>query len=374
MPIIEQETALAAMAASSIPSEHIPVQARAFAEGGETSLPAALDDAARMLVAARTPLFVLACDSAATNTALNLAELCNGIVDVAESDALSQELRAWQERGGFLTTRREAYARADVVLVVRKAAQQPPFTEQLRSVPAPLEAEVGRTLLDITDLPGPWPAADLKSRLAMLGALVRPNPAPAFQASEDHTLQAFANQLVAAEFGVVLWSPGDLDSLEIASLMSLLNSLNEVTRFTSLPLRAPGNAWGVGQVALARWGVPPRARWLGAYAEYDPWRYAMRRLIRPGEADAVVFVSSFPGQGSAPELPHERTVWLGPGAGPAGARIAMEAGASGVDYEGEWYDETLDAFCARAASAPSDAPSTAALLDQLTTRVKEAMR
>jgi hypothetical protein len=128
---------------------------------------------------------------------------------------------------------------------------------------------------------------------------------------------------------------------------------------------------------LARWGVLPGARWIGNCAEHDPWRYASQRMMQTGAADIVLSVSSFAGPppkaGSAGAA-SEKLIALAPDSEPRSARIVFETGASGVDYDAQWYDETEDAVINRTAKARSSKPSPASILDALKDRMGEPAR
>ncbi len=355
-----------ATALSPVPDLPTEAQPRAFSAGAEVLCDAALDEAARLIATARTPLILLSCDSAATLAALRLAEACRAIVDVMQSEALAREVQAMQGRGGYWTTQREAFARADVVLIAGGRAAEHTFTRTLQDTEAALTG-ARRDILNLAEMPGPCGGKSIKPRIALLGALVKPNRAPPFEAPGYAEARAFAGRLAAAKFGVALWSPEDLDSLDIAGLMALVDTLNAATRFTSLSLRPAGNGWGITQIMLAQWGVPPRSRWLGHAAGHDPWRYGAPRLTRAGEADAIVAVSSF---GAAFHgLVPERTIAFAPDAGPGTARIAIPVGRPGVDHAATWYDEGRDAVVDQGPAGPAGQPSAADLLASLARRL-----
>jgi hypothetical protein len=324
------------------------------------------------LQSARLPVVVLNCDLAAANSALALAERLQAVADIGSGEAATRhEADAFHSKGGFWTSKREALARADTILIAGGRAANHPLAERLKRTRPPLTVSPARNVLSLVEMPGGGP--DLKSRLLLLGALLKAKPAPAFAGAQFEQARGFAGKLKAAKFGAALWSAEELDNLDIAALMGIIGSLNETTRFTSLPLRDPGNGWGIAQLMLARWGVRPGARWLGSFAEHDTWRYSGRRLIEAHEADAVLAVSSFAGAAQAGHSPGTLIV-LSPDQDARSARFIFETGASGLDYDAQFYDETEDAVISRKARAPSAKPTPASLLDALARRIGEPAR
>lgn len=329
------------------------------------ALAVALDEAASLIRAARTPLFLLSCDTAATLAALDLAEICGAIVDAGESEPLSVETSALHSRGGFMISRREALARADVLLLAGPSAEALDVSRLgMRRLPRPSE----RNVLKLTAVAGGQGRAAIKSQLSALAALVK-GEAPALMQPRFDSFRPFADALVGAEYGVVVWAPADLDALDVAALSHLVSLLNHRTRFSSLPLRGSGNAWGASQLMLARWGVPMPARNVEGVAVHDPWFYSGPRMIRHGEVDVILAVANFSGC-EAP--PTSTAPMISIGAALSGARVSIASGVAGVDHDGEWYDEAADAIVARRRWQPSATPSAALILHELALRVKGA--
>jgi formylmethanofuran dehydrogenase subunit B len=338
-------------------------KATAAVAGLEVALAVALDEAASLIRAARTPLFLLACDTDAAAAALDLAEFCGAIVDATESEAMAVEVGALRGPGGFIISRREALARADVLLLAGASAEALDVARWgAARLPCPLE----RKVLKLNELSAGRGGTAITSQLSALATLVK-GEGPALAQPRFDPFRAYADALLAAEYGVVLWSPSDLDALDVAALSNLVSVLNQRTRFSSLPLRARGNGWGVNQLMLARWGVPLPARHVEGVAVHDPWLYSAPRMIRDGEVDLVLTVSNL---SERREVPQGTAPIISIGAAHSGVRVSIASGVAGVDHAGDWYDEAADAIIAHRARQPSATPSAAHILRELAFRLK----
>jgi len=139
----------------------------ASVDGKSVSFAEALSRAANLLKAARMPLIVAGADFAGVNAALDLAEEVEAAFAVVNQDAVSCEFRAAEDYGCYQTSRREAKARADVVLAIGKTP-----AAQAQSLLGP-----GATLPSVQRayamLPseGAGKGNDLKIELSLLAAL-----------------------------------------------------------------------------------------------------------------------------------------------------------------------------------------------------------
>jgi hypothetical protein len=201
---------------------------------------------------------------------------------------------------------------------------------------------------------------NLKNELACLAALASKSEPPAMRDSRFDNARSLVQKLKAAHFGVALWSPEELDSLESAALMRLFDKLNETTRFTSLPLRTGG--WGAGQLCLSRWGVLPPARWAAGYASPFPPGLSMEDMMRG--VDLAVVVTSAKLE-RPPAVSGARLIAIGPDFSglptPAIAFISGQGGtASKIDYDPE-----ADAYTASRPEGAAERPSPARIVNAL---------
>ena len=338
----------------------------ASVDGKSVSFAEALSRAANLLKAARMPLIVAGADFAGVNAALDLAEEVEAAFAVVNQDAVSCEFRAAEDYGCYQTSRREAKARADVVLAIGKTP-----AAQAQSLLGP-----GATLPSVQRayamLPseGAGKGNDLKIELSLLAALAGPDVLPVLQTARFDSARATAAKLRSGRFGVAVWSPGELDQLEVGALMLLLDHLNIETRFSALPLRPGGNGWGAAQTCLARWGAVPPARWLAGRASAAFPSAASFRVVPEG-VDLILSVSSFansPPQLADPLIP---VIAIGPGAAASGTgKVAIEAGVTGADHAGLYYDEGRDAVIAVEAARSGGKISAADIVLQLLSRIR----
>ena len=216
-------------------------------------LPASLDDAidaARSrLAASRQPLLGgMGVDVAGARSLYRLAHRQGAIADAAAGDALTQALRAQQDRGGFTTTLAEVRERADLVVFVGSWAAQrapellarmvmgrdddaPALVALGTEAPVEVAGPVGR-LLPVAQVA---PTADLFASLATLAALV----AGRAVRLPDADLVHLAERLQAARYAVLVWEPGQLGphaGLLIERAQQLIGLLNARGRAAGFPV------------------------------------------------------------------------------------------------------------------------------------------
>jgi formylmethanofuran dehydrogenase subunit B len=178
-------------------------------------------------------------------------------------------------------------------------------------------------------------------------------------------LDRLSGLLKAAKYGVAVWSPGRLDALAIEMLVGLVKDLNAETRWAGLSLTADLTAVGAGMAAGWMTGFPLRTGFGRGYPEHDPWRFDAERLVRSGEADAVVWVSAF-GEPPPNWLGGVPAVVLTDSFRPAGRQgIALPVGRPGLDHDGIIYDRRTGTLVELSAAAPSSKPSAAEALNRI---------
>ncbi len=344
------------------------------------ALHGAIAEAASLLRRSRAPVIGgLMTDIAGAEAAVALAEAIRGTLDHAHAGALLRDLGVMREAGWIVVTPPETRARADTVLIVGSAA--PPAILAL-DVPPTLAPERPRNVWRLCSAESVPLVADervvagtfgqLPSLLATLRALAAGRPvvadgpaAPGTPLRDD--LDACAEALRAARYGVVIWSADTLDPLAIEMLCGLIDDLNATTRFAGLPLAQAGNAEGVAQAIAWRTGYPQRvgfgrgARSMILGASTRPGFSPPARRTRPFWIDALdaskpTFRTAAPVIAlAAPGVPKRRP----------SATITITVGRPGVDHDAVLHDPTLGALVSRLASAPSDLPSVAAVLDAI---------
>jgi formylmethanofuran dehydrogenase subunit B len=272
----------------------------AWVRGSAAELDAAIVEAAKLLAASRMPVIAgLGTDVAGARAAITLAQRIGGIVDHMHSAALLHDLDVMRQAGMMVTTPNVARLRADLLLLVGPGLTQawPELPERLladgrRRVVwlCPGDAAEARELHNMV-IAGRDPSA-LPVVLAALRARCAGRPAGNTPIAANE-IDALANDLTKAHFGVAVWSAAELDELTIEMLCGLVKDLNANTRFSGLPLAPPDNAAGVQQVSGWMTGFPMRTGFARGYWEHDPWRFDTARLIESGEADCAVWISAY---------------------------------------------------------------------------------
>lgn len=328
--------------------------------GRAASLEAACAKAGELLAEARQPLIAgLACDLAGAKAAVSLAERVGAIVDHATSDAMFRNTLALQDRGWMTTTFAEVKNRADLIVVAGTdiVSRFPRFFERLvwtkeSLFGAPPAREivylgVARGIEAGIAPDGRKPQAiacdpvRIGEVFRALRALYRgwPLQAAAVGGASISELAALISHVKAARYGLVVWSAADMDiaqgDLQVEAICDFVTDVNENTRFACLPLGGNENGLGAAQVCTWQEGFPLRTSFASGRPEYDPHLYSWRRVVEAGEADAVLWVSSFrameiPAAGESPQI-----VVAAPGTTfrrePA---VFIPVGTPGVDHAG----------------------------------------
>ena len=353
-------------------------------DGVPIAIEDAYEQAARLLAAARFPLIGgLGADAAGARAAILLAERLRGAFDHLASDAILADLEVMRSFAMFATTPNEARLRGDVVLLVGPglAAQSPALFERLalektvhfqkgapRKIiwlgPKASEGKIDGAEVEI--LPATREALPLI--LAALRARVGDRPvAPALAKKID----AIAETLRAARFGVAIWSGSSVDTLVVEALQGLLSDLNATTRFSGVPIGARSGAAGVTQLSGWMTGFPPRTSFGRGYPEHDPWRFEAKRLVESGETDAVLWISAYDGEAPPWKSGGPPLVTLAPKGVKPGRGLHIEIGRPGQDHDALEFSQAIVAFTLTKASAPSGAPSVAAAIAAINARIPE---
>jgi formylmethanofuran dehydrogenase subunit B len=331
--------------------------------GQAASLDEAVRRAAELIAASRLPLFGgLGTDTDGMRSVLRLAERTGGVVDHAGAPGLFANVLAMQSRGWITATLAEVRNRMDLLLLVGTdaAALVPRFFERcVWPRQALLEETLARRQvvylgdaerLEAATAPDGRGAEIIGcARHALgevIGALRALVAGRRLQAREVggiaiERLADLAERLKSARYAVIAWAAGELPDphadLLVGSITELIRALNATTRCLGLPLAGPDNVIGANQVCGWQSGVPVRTSFATGAPDYDPHRHATQRLLEKGEADLLVWISSFrdlpPPEADAP------TILLGR-AGEASARtpeVVIPVGTPGLDHAGSIY-------------------------------------
>lgn len=356
----------------------------------DRELDAVLDAAAKLLSASAFPVIAgLEADIAGVAAAMRLAERLGGAVDHTRSEPALREAAVLHDVGMMLVSPGEARRRADTFLIVgdRPLAAWPDLPQFLFPKGRPLLSDriPTRRILSVSAREPVLPDGDEAAWLActtegvpgLIGALrARASGRPIAAGADRSGIEGFVEILKAARFGVAIWSPDELDALSIEMLTGLVKDLNAETRWSCISaadISAAGAAIACGWLT----GFPLRVGFGRGVPEHDPWRFDAERLVRSGEADAIVWVSAF---GNPPPA------WIGDipsilvsdaKVAPAQGSVSIQVARPGRDHEAVLYDRRTGTLVRAPASrapqeshqAPPHAPPVAEALNGILARL-----
>jgi formylmethanofuran dehydrogenase subunit B len=152
-------------------------------------------------------------------------------------------------------------------------------------------------------------------------------------------IDALAELCRSAKYGVVVWAPPSLDfphaELAVEQFAGLVKDLNQIIRFAGLSLG--GGEGAATAAAVCTWisGYPLRVSYASGAPDYDPYRWAVGRMLKEGEGDLLVWIASISPTLAPPptKLP---TIVLGtPGLALTEApAVFIPVGTPGLDHAG----------------------------------------
>jgi len=295
----------------------VPGAAQPLVDGHAATAGEAVAAAARLLRASHQPLFGgLGTDVAGARALYRLACTTGAICDAAQGAALTQSLRAQQDRGAFTTTLAEVRARADVIVFVGGLGldQAPLLFDRLglgdaavaqRHVVAigasaqeqsQLAALGQRPGIRVESLPLPGDLFDTVSLLCAAVGHRLPDVPP--------QIAALAARLRDARYGVFVGAPVEWPAhaaLLIETVNRIVGQLNASTRAAALWLGGGNGAATANQVFTWLSGLPLRSRAGPRGLEHEPLCFDATRLLEDGAVDALLWVSSFDAASAPPK-------------------------------------------------------------------------
>ncbi len=327
----------------------------------DVDLAKAIQEAAKLIGKAKLPLYGgLATDVEGMRATMALAERSGGIVDHALSEAQYRNFKILQTTGWTTTTLTETRNRADLFIIAGSDIHKlhPRFFETIVSPPdsmfdvtAPKRtvvfigkgldrsgakgARIGDVItLACNDEQASEVVALLRARLR--GFRVKPPKLDGVTLAE---IDALAERCRGAKYGVVVWAPPSLNfpfaELAVEQFTGLVKDLNQTIRFAGLSLGGAEGATTAGAVCTWISGYPLRVSYASGAPDYDPYRWAIGRMLKEGEGDLLLWTASI-----SPDLvpPPTKipTIVLGtPGLALAEPpSVFIPVGTPGVDHTG----------------------------------------
>ena len=330
-------------------------------KGKDVDLANAIQEAAKLIGKAALPLYGgLATDVEGMRATMALAERSGGIVDHALSEAQYRNFKILQTTGWTTTTLTEARNRADLFIIAGSDIHKlhPRFFETIVSPPdsmfdvtAPKRtvvfigkgldrsgakgSRIGEVItLGCKDEQAAEAVALLRARLR--GFRVKP---PKLEGVTLAEIDALAERCRGAKYGVVVWAPPSLNfpfaELAVEQFTGLVKDLNQTIRFAGLSLGGAEGAITAGAVCTWISGYPLRVSFASGAPDYDPYRWAIGRMLKEGEGDLLLWIASISPDLSPPPTKIPTIVLGTPGlALSEPPSVFIPVGTPGVDHAG----------------------------------------
>lgn len=346
--------------------------------GHPTDQEAALRQATNILSTAHRPLFGgLATDIAGTRAIYKLAAHYGAILDHLHGDTLADTTRALQDRGAFFTTLSEIRSRADLIVVFAcEPSQRYPrvyerITEPDRNVPIVFVGCNADQAAHTPHTESILPSHDPFDLLALWSAhLESSRPIPHAE------LATLTERIHTAHYTAFIFEPAALPAphaaLAIEALQRIVKAFNRTTRAGTLALTGDDGALSVNQTTTWLSGFPLRTRVAyGLPLDHDPFRYRTHTLLRRGEIDALLWVSSFtPVPLPAALDDNLPVIVLGHPATQLpprkGATVFIPVATPGIDGGGHLFRIDTSVVARLTAARDSDLPGVATIAARLT--------
>lgn len=304
-------------------------------EGEPASYEAALDRAAEILHAAKSPLIygLSRSSSPGQRAATALADQIGANIDTTASVCHAHSVLAVQQVGEQTCTLGEVKNRADLVIYwgSNPAETHPRHMERYSLEPrgefVP-EGRQGRTLVVVDIKPTASsaladiflqiePGRDFEALWALRGLVRGQEPAPgAILGAPLEQLRDLAARMKRCKFGIAFFglglsrpSPvkprGDAGAqgagrvadeqaghAHVEALLRLVRELNDHTRFYARRMRTHGDVTGADLLLAWQTGYPFSVNLARGYPRYNPGEYSAQNLLENGEVDACLLVGS----------------------------------------------------------------------------------
>ena len=333
--------------------------------GQEVGLEQAVARAADILRTTNQPVFGgCATDVNGMRALMALADRNGAVVDNVNFTAARRNFLAMQDSGWMNTTLAELKNRCDLLLIIGTDLESfaPRFFEQYlwNEEAMFLEDTSQREIIYLGKAPSGKASTspkgkqaqllecadtDLPEVVAVLRALVKGKPISAEQVGglAVSELQAVAEKLKAASYGVVTWAAGALAfsqaELTVQAICEMVKDVNaSETRCSGFPLGGKEGDQTANQVCGWQTGYPARMCFSRGFPEYDPFLYDSNEMIAKGEADALLWVQAFnssvvPPQKAIPTIVVGRSGMVFE----QEPEVYIPIGTPGIDHSGHAY-------------------------------------
>jgi formylmethanofuran dehydrogenase subunit B len=373
----------------------------AIVAGQPVTTAVAIEEAARLLAAARYPIVYGLSDTTveAQRVAVEIADRLGACLDTTTSVCHGPSGIAFQAVGEPTCTLGEIKNRADMVIFWggNPAESHPRHFTKYSVTPKGMYIPNGRkdryvVLVDVRRTPSARaadlflqvkPGKDFELLWALRGLVKGVAIDPAIEAETGialATLEALVERMKRARFGVFLFGMGLSMTrgkhYNAAAILALARDLNQFTRFLAKPMRGHGNVTGADNVVSWSTGYPFGINLGRGYPRFNPGEFTTVDLLARGEADAALIISADPAanfpQVAIEHLKRIPVVVLDPTLSATAriARVAITTATYGINVAGTVY--RMDDVPIRLRPAlPSRYPSDEEVLRAIARRIRE---
>ena len=286
--------------------------------GKNVPLSDAINAICDILKKSHNPLFAgLGTDVGGMRQVMHLADKTGAIVDHMHGNALIRNSLVLQDLGWITTTMSEIRNRADLIIFAgTDATNFPRFFERTiwnKQSMFKLKNEQ-RQIVYIGDQldskaginPNGKRPTTLNCKTEQIGEVISGLHALVTGATLDvneiagikiKTLQSLAEQMKTAKYGVIVWSPAELDiphaELTIQNFCEIVKYLTRFTRFAGFSLGGDDGATSANSVCAWQSGYPLRVNFSKGYPDYDAQRYSTQNVLKNKDVDSLLWISSF---------------------------------------------------------------------------------
>jgi formylmethanofuran dehydrogenase subunit B len=373
----------------------------AMVAGQPVTTAVAIEEAARLLAAARYPIVYGLSDTTveAQRVAVEIADRLGACLDTTTSVCHGPSGIAFQAVGEPTCTLGEIKNRADMVIFWggNPAESHPRHFTKYSVTPKGMYIPNGRkdryvVLVDVRRTPSARaadlflqvkPGKDFELLWSLRGLVKGVAIDPAIEAETGialATLEALVERMKRARFGVFLFGMGLSMTrgkhYNAAAILALARDLNQFTRFLAKPMRGHGNVTGADNVVSWSTGYPFGINLGRGYPRFNPGEFTTVDLLARGEADAALIISADPAanfpQVAIEHLKRIPVVVLDPALSATAriARVAITTATYGINVAGTVY--RMDDVPIRLRPAlPSRYPSDEEVLRAIARRIRE---
>jgi formylmethanofuran dehydrogenase subunit B len=286
--------------------------------GKPVALTDAINEMCAILKKSHAPLIAgLGSDVAGIREIMNLADKTGAVIDHMHGNALIRNSLVLQDLGWITTTMTEIRNRADLIIFAgTDATGFPRFFERAiwnKKSMFKLKNEqreivyIGEKLNTKSGVnPNGKKPSVLTCKTDQIGEVISSLHALVTGATLDvnevagikiKTLQELGKKMMAAKYGVIIWSPADLDiphaELTIQNFCEIVKYLTRTTRFAGFSLGGNDGAITANNVCAWQSGYPLRVNYNKGYPDYDAQRYSTQNVLKKKEVDSLLWISSF---------------------------------------------------------------------------------